>query len=168
MTTKQPETPQDLRQRAEELFKASEPVDPATLSPEETKQLYHELRVHQIELEMQNEELRSAQEELDASMSRYFDLYDLAPIGYMTISAKNIIQEANLAAATMFGVARSALVKEGIRQILPQEDQVLFYQHVEQCINTGASQKWDMRLVQAEGELFWAHLRVTPGQNGEY
>jgi len=166
MTTK-PLTAQDLRQRAEELFRASESLILETTTHDETKQLLHELRVHQIELEMQNEELRRAQEELDVSQARYFDLYDLAPVGYLTITDNNMIQEVNLAAATMFGVARSLLVNEGIRKILPKESQLIFYQYLKQCIEANSAQEWEMRLLRADGEQFWAHLQVTPGQNGE-
>lgn len=75
----------DLRKRAEAL--ASEaPQDSDALSPEAARRALHELRVHQIELEMQNEELSRAQEELEASRARYFDLYNLAPVGYFTLS----------------------------------------------------------------------------------
>ncbi|WP_051321638.1 PAS domain-containing hybrid sensor histidine kinase/response regulator [Chrysiogenes arsenatis] len=163
-----PVTAQDLRQRAEELFRSSENLIPASTSPEEMKQLFHELQVHQIELEMQNEELRRAQAELDASQARYFDLYDLAPACYVTITAKNIIQDVNLAAATMFGVVRSLLVNEGISRIMLRESQLTFSQHLRQCMETSTAQEWEMRLMRVGGELFWAHLQVTLGQNGEY
>jgi len=75
----------NLHRQAEE--KAAQMTEnQESLSPEETRQTFHELRVHQIELEMQNEELRTAHAELDAVRARYFDLYDLAPVGYCTIS----------------------------------------------------------------------------------
>src|SRR5512141_3521601 len=91
---------------------AHAPKDLEALSPEEARLLLHELRVHQIELEMQNEELRRTQLELNASQSRYFDLYDLAPVAYCTLSEKGLILQANLAAGAMLGQARSALVKQ--------------------------------------------------------
>jgi len=61
---------------------------------------------------MQNEELRRTQADLEASRARYFDLYDLAPVGYFTISERGLILEANLTAATLLGVARGALIKQ--------------------------------------------------------
>ena len=72
-----------LRERAEEVTRenAASPESHESLSPQETRQTLHELRVHQIELEMQNEELRRTQVELDGARARYFDLYDLAPVG---------------------------------------------------------------------------------------
>ena len=108
------------------------------LSPETTRLLLHELRVHQIELEMQNEELRRAQEELEASRARYFDLYDLAPVGYFTLSETGMILEANLTAATLLGVARGALVKQPLSHFIFREDQDIYYRHRRQLLETGA------------------------------
>ena len=74
----------DLRRRAEALL-AAEAILPEELSPAEATRLIHELRVHQIELEMQNEELRLSQARLEESRSKYADLYDFAPVGYLTL-----------------------------------------------------------------------------------
>ena len=101
-----------LRQRAEAKFSADKPPVQASRSPEATEQVLHELEVHQIELEMQNDELRRTQSELEAARARYFDLYDLAPVGYVTLSETGLILEANLTAAQMLGVDRRALVKQ--------------------------------------------------------
>ena len=102
----------ELRKQAEALAKqnaaqSSERLAP--MSPEATKLTLHELRVHQIELEMQNEELLRAQAELDATRERYFDLYDMAPVGYITVSENGLILEANLIATSILGVGRGAL-----------------------------------------------------------
>jgi PAS domain S-box-containing protein len=163
-----PLSPLDLRRRAEELFSESEAIIPESTSPEETKRILYELRVHQIQLEMQNEELRRTHEELDASQARYFDLYDLAPIGYLTLSDKKMIREVNLAAANMFNVARSKLLKEPISLILPKENQNIFYLNLKQCFETSAPQDWEMKMLRAGGSTFWAHLLATPALNGEY
>ena len=92
----------DLRQRAEEEIKA-ETLEPEAMSPAECVRLIHELRVHQIELEMQNEELRQAQDQLAESRDKYADLYDFAPVGYLTLDERGLIVEANLTAATHAG-----------------------------------------------------------------
>ena len=112
-------TPADLkqllRQQAEEKIWAKTPltsVSVASLTPEETQQLLHELQVHQIELEMQNEALRQSQDALEESRARYFDLFDLAPVGYFSISPQGIIHEANLTAAILLGVTHGDTVAE--------------------------------------------------------
>jgi len=116
-----------LRRRAEDVFpeKAAEmPENMEALSPVEARQMFHELRRVHHELEMQHEELRRALGELEVSRSRYFDLYDLAPVGYVILSEAGLILEANLAAATLLDVARSALVKTLLTLFLLPADMV--------------------------------------------
>jgi len=168
LTTKQPETPQQLRQRAEEQLRADEPKTTEPLSPEETKNLLHELQVHQIELEMQVEELRIKQSELDVARARYFDLYDLAPMGYLTFDKKGLILEANLAAATMLGVARKVLLQNLMSKFIFPEDQDIYYQQRKRIFESHAPQVWEMRMVRSDGSPFWAHLQATPAHNDEY
>ncbi len=111
----------DLRRRAEDAFlkkSAGRLENLEVLSPDQVRQTLHELQVHQIELEMQNEELRRAQRELEASQARYFDLYDLAPVGYCTLSEQGLILEVNLTAATLLGVTRSTLVKQPLTRFI--------------------------------------------------
>ena len=123
--------------------------------------------MHQIELEMQNVELRRAQAELADSRSRYFDLYDLAPVGYLTLSEQSMIREVNLAAATMLGVVRNSLVNEPVSCILHKGELNTFYRQCTLCHETNSPQVWEMRLLRAGGVPFWAHLQATPAQNGE-
>ena len=161
---KRPEQAAALRRRAEEAGRATEarlPKDGKALSPEEARLTLHELRMHQIELEMQNEELRRAQAELDAARARYFDLYDLAPVGYCTVSEKGIILEANLTAARMLGVERGALVKRPVSQFVLKEDQDIYYLHRRRLFETGAPQIRELQLVKKDGTVFWARMEAV-------
>jgi PAS domain S-box-containing protein len=158
----------DLRKQAEEIFREkaarmSENIE--ALSLEENRQILHELRVHQIELEMQNEELRRVQSELEASRARYFDLYDLAPVGYCTLNEQGLILEANLTAATLLGVARSALVKQRLTRFILPEDQDIYYRHRKQLFETGAPQVCELRMMKNDGAQFWGHLAAAAAQN---
>jgi len=153
-----------LRQRAEQIARenaVSSHKDVEALSPEEMRQVLHELRVHQIELEMQNEELRQIQVELEAAKSRYFDLYDLAPIGYCTLNKNGLILENNLTAAALLGVARSKLLKIPITRFIHKEDQDIYYLHLKQLFKTEKPQAADLRMVKEDGTIFWVHLAAT-------
>src|SRR4030043_2380825 len=103
-----------LRKKAEKKL-AKQTGKLHKLSAQDIEHLVHELGTHQIELEMQNEELRRAQEELEASRSRYSDLYDFAPVGYFTFNGQGLILEANLTAAREFGMERGRIIKQLFR-----------------------------------------------------
>ncbi len=121
--------------------------------------------MHQIELEMQNEELRRTQEELEVSRARYFDLYDLAPVGYFTLSEQGLILEANLTAAKLLGVARGALVKQPLSRFILREDQDIHYLHRKPLLETGAPQAWELRLLKKDAAPFWVQVEATTAQD---
>ena len=161
---------QALRWRAEDMVRkkaAQSPENIKAMSPEETRRILHELLVHQIQLEMQNEELRRAQTELDTARERYFDLYDLAPVGYCTLSEKGLILETNLTASTLLGVARGALTKHSISRFILQADQDIYYLHRQQLYSTGEPQVCELRMVKMDGTAFWAHLATTIVQDAD-
>jgi PAS domain S-box-containing protein len=164
MTDKTPDSAPTLRQRAEDKLTAESPAHPKALSLDETNRLVHELQVHQIELEMQNEELRRSQEELDASRALYFNLYDLAPIGYCTLSGNGLIQVANLTLCTLFGVGRSTLTSQRISRFILKEDQALFYLQRKQLLATREPQACELQMVKVDGTVFWARLAMTAAQ----
>jgi PAS domain S-box-containing protein len=164
-----PTSAADLRKQAEEKA-AQSSENSALLSPEQIQQTLHELRVHQIELEMQNEELRQSQTDLCASQARYFDLYDVAPIGYCTLSETGVILEANLTSANLLGVARGALVKHSLNGFIHQEDQDNYYSHRRQLFASYEPATWELRMVKKDGTAFWAGLdaAVVQEKNGEF
>ncbi len=146
-----------LRRQAEEKLKRLPPF-PEALSPEETRQALHELRVYQIELEMQNEELRKAQLQLEALRARYFDLYNLAPVGYCTIDAKGLIREVNLAAENLMGVAGGGLIAQPFTRFILKEDQDIYYLYQKQLKSKGEPLPCELRLTRLNGAVFWGHL----------
>ena len=143
-----------------------QPAGPSELSLDETQRLVHELRVHQIELEMQNQELRRAQGELEASRDRFVDLYDLAPVGYLTTSETGLILEANLTAATMLRAERGSLLKQPLSRFIIQEDQHVYYDHRQQLFETQTLQVYEMRMVRADGTWFHAHVEAVVAHTG--
>jgi PAS domain S-box-containing protein len=155
---------QELRDKAEtQLGKKvgfiSENI--AALTTKEIQQMLHELRVHQIELEMQNEELRQSHITLDNARVRYFDLYDMAPIGYLTLSEQSLILQANLTASSMLGIARTALIKQPISRIILWEDRDIFYLNRKRLLESGKAQSFELRTVKNDGSQFWASLVIT-------
>jgi PAS domain S-box-containing protein len=161
---------QALRKKAEEIARrktAQSSENLEAMSPEEVRQTLHELQVHQIELEMQNEELRRAQEELEAARARYFDLFDLAPIGYFTVSEAGLIMEVNLTAANMLGVTRGSLVKQPLTRFILPEDRDIYYRRRKLLFETGAPQMCEMRMVKKDAAPFWAQMEARLAQNAE-
>jgi len=156
---------QTLRRKAEALVRAEETATKGALTPEETGRLLHELQVHEIELEIQNEELRQAQVELETSRAQYYDLYDLAPVSYLTLSEKGLILKANLTAATLFGVKREALVLKPLSHFILDEDQTLYYLHRKKLLETGAPLACELRMVKKDGTIFWVLLEATAAQD---
>ncbi len=136
-------------------------------SPEKTRQLLHELRVHQIELEMQNDELRRIQLELEAARTRYFNLYDLAPVGYCTLDEQGQIVEANLTAATLLGVARDVLVTQPLSNFIFKDDQDVYYLLRKQLAKTDDLHTCELRMQKKDGMHFWSCLtfRAAPDAN---
>ncbi len=158
----------ELRLQAEETVQekaAQSPDNLEALRLDETRRMLHELQVHQIELEMQNEELRRARGELEASRARYFELYDLAPVGFLTVSEPGLILEANLAAAGLLGMARSTLVKQRISRFILAEDQTIYSRHRQELFETGARQVCTLRMLRSDTALFWARLEAATAQD---
>jgi PAS domain S-box-containing protein len=149
--------PSDLHKRAEGKLK-SQITQPKVISDKETKQLIHELHVHQIELEMQNDELRKAQEELEESRAKYSDLYDFAPVGYFTFDKDGLILEVNIAAANELGVKRSLLIDKPFRTYIVKEDRDIFDSHLRNVFKSDARQTCEIRLNRKDGIEFYAQL----------
>jgi PAS domain S-box-containing protein len=148
----------DLRSRAEKSLRRRS-VDFRASHDEDVENLIQELRVHQIELEMQNEELRNAQAELAESRDRYFDLYDLAPVGYFTLDEKGLILEMNLAGADLLGSDRAALINQRFSRFVSPGSQDAFYSHWKQSLRNDRKQICELELKRKSGQAFYAQLQ---------
>ena len=156
----------ELRSRAEKSLRRKAVV-PGASPDENVEKLIQELRVHQIELEMQNEELRNAQAELAESRDRYFDLYDLAPVGYFTLDGKGLILEMNLACSDLLGSDRAALIRQRFSRFVSPGFQDAFYAHWKQALKTGSKQVCELELKRKGGEAFYAQLQSVAVQENE-
>jgi|JI10StandDraft_1071094.scaffolds.fasta_scaffold86267_3 two-component system sensor histidine kinase/response regulator len=158
-----------LRSRAEAACRSSAGDSTrrrGVMSPDDLHQINHELEVHQIELEMQNDELRRAQELLDTAQARYFDFYDMAPVGFCTVGSTRLIEQANLTAAALLGMHRSALVHQNIARFIAPDDQDNFYLMRQRIIDTRQPQSCELRFVKQDNTQFWANLNAlaVPGE----
>ena len=151
----QPEHQDTLRTAAEtELARAPKPE----VKPRPAEELLHELEVHQIELEMQNEQLRQSQVELEKSRDRYVDFYDFAPVGYLTLNHEGMIDEINLTGAALFGVERGRLLCRRFAPFVAPEDQDVWYRHFLSVLTHDTKQSCELALQHGDGSRFFAQL----------
>ncbi|MFC1834576.1 PAS domain S-box protein [Thermodesulfobacteriota bacterium] len=125
---------------------------------EELQRLVHQLQVHQAELETQNEELRLAQEQLAESRDRYLDLYDFAPVGYLTLNEEGLILEANLTAANLLGSARGALIGRPFSRFVCRDRQDNYFLHRQQVFYAQTRHTCEIRLIKTDGTEFPAQM----------
>jgi PAS domain S-box-containing protein len=140
-----------LHSKAEKLL-SKHPQRTPKISQADTEKLIHELQVHQIELEMQNDELRRKQEKIEESRSRYVDLYDFAPIIYFIFDRKRRIIEANLTGAGLLGVPRSRLVGRPFTAFLDEESINPFLRHMTEVFSSSAKQFCELRIHRQKPE----------------
>ena len=140
----------NLRVRAEKLLTAGG-ADLRQLPPDDILELVHELQVHQIELEMQNEELRRAQETITETGNRYADLYDFAPVGYVTLDPQGLIVEVNLTGARLLGVARDTLLQKPFILFVAPEDRQAFHAYLRQLPAGVAPQSSELKINPQQG-----------------
>ena len=124
-----------------------------------------DLQIHQTELVAQNEELLRTQRDLEVSHDKYFELYDLAPAGYLTLGEHGLIINANLTAATMLGVDRQQLEKTPISRYIVKDDQDIFYHCRHELVKTGERQSCELRLLQTGGSPFRVQVVAVPLQD---
>lgn len=146
--------------------------EPQTKGPSHPAVLLHELHVHQIELEMQNETLRQAQVALEESRDRYVDLYEFAPVGYLTLTDAGLISEMNLTGAALLGVERNKLLQRRFAQFIVAGDRDRWHRFSSQVLHQtepGKNKNCELQLIGAGGMDFTAYLdcRYMKSGSGE-
>lgn len=164
---RKPKKVSQLRKRAEDALQGKT-GEQQELSINDARSLIHELQVHQIELEMQNEELRRAQKELEESRDRYSDLYDFAPVGYFSFDKNGLIIEVNLTGAKKLGVERNFLIKKPFSLFITIISKDVFYLHLRQVFSTGVRQTCELKLVDKKGVEFDVLLESLAVQEGNH
>jgi PAS domain S-box-containing protein len=142
------------------------------MSREEVGKLVQELRTHQIELEMQNEELRNTQEALENARNRYFRLYHNAPVGYVVLGSNNLINQSNLAFDKMIRREEEDLRGYSFADLLVTEDAHLFRSRFKSFLRNPSNNQMEVRLPTGKKEYIYAHLELSPyeeeiGENHE-
>jgi PAS domain S-box-containing protein len=153
----------ELRKKAQ-AFLASKPEQAAQKTDGysvDVRQLVHELETYQIELEMQNEDLRTTQQEFEKAHRRYTEFYDFAPIAFLTANEKGLILEANLTAGDMLGVMRGQLLNRRLSDFICPDDQDIFYLRWKKLVEMRQQQSYDLRLLRSDGALFHGQIDTT-------
>ena len=131
--------------------------------------LVHELQVHQVELEMQNRQLREMQQQLEESRSRYADLFDLAPVAYCLFDRNGLIEDCNLVAATMLRMNRTALIGNAFTRVVSVAEKQTFADHVARCFDEELRVTTDLTVViRGRGEVVLQVVSTPVVGNGSY
>ena len=158
----------DLRRLAEQRVQERKTKRTQPEPEQDTLRLVHELQVHQIELELQNEELVAARSEIQAGLERYADLYDFAPVGYFTLDDEGMIGQANITGANLLGVPRSLLVRHRLGQFVAPEESGRWDQHLVGVLRSAEKQTCELTFKREDNSTFYARLESIrldrPGQ----
>jgi PAS domain S-box-containing protein len=145
-----------------ELIRRLEALEEASKMDHELQTVLHDLHVHQEEVRAQNEQLLETKRSLEQSRDRYADLYDFAPIAYITLDAEGLVQEINLTGSTLLGNERSRILGSPFILYVQDQDRTLFLDHMRRCRNGEGSSndgvRGEMRMISRKGRLFPAHL----------
>ena len=148
---------QSLRAEAEAILGS---LSPNQMAAHPSEILMHELLVHKVELEMQIEELRMAHAELERARDHYYDLYEFAPVGYITLNRKGLITETNLRGAAFLGVDRAKLINQRFSKYIAEQDQDRWYRLFLNIMDhpKGKPLIVGLAMMRADGTLFSGHL----------
>ena len=156
----------ELRRRAEEQLQANAPEASLSLTGGETQRHVHELEVHQIELEMQNSELRLARDEVETELENYTDLYDFAPVGYVTLDLNEIIHAVNLTGATLLGSERTRLIGRSFGQFIANEARQRFSEFLRKVFVSQTKEACELALLKGENQALFVQIEAVASASG--
>lgn len=149
---------EDLRRKAEKLLSKKGIKGKQILSHADALEIVHELQVHQIELEMQNEELRRTQQEAEESRNKYTDLYDFAPIGYFTFDKDGTVMDSNLAGAAILGVEKCGMVNRRFQIYVAHDSLNIFNTFCKRVFETDTRQTCEIKLMKNMAQIIYAQI----------
>lgn len=158
----------NLRAKAEaKIREKSSLIEKLTL--EDSKSLLHELEVHQVELEMQNEELREAQQRLEDVRDQYTDLFDFAPIGYLVLNEKSVIKNINLTGCDLLGIERSLVIGKPFSVYISNGESRTLFLNLRKAFATGIMDSFEIEIKHTNKGNFTALLQgvITKDQKKE-
>jgi PAS domain S-box-containing protein len=158
----------ELRMRAKERLheqaRAGKP--PASQHADNPQRLLHELQVHQVELQLQNEQLEAARAWIEAALGSYTELYDFAPVPYLTLGPTGAIVEANLAGARLLGVERARLLDKRLGAFVAEADRGRFAAFLKSAFATASDVQCEVVLVAKDGTGSTVEIRATLANDG--
>jgi PAS domain S-box-containing protein len=157
---------EELRKRAEEMLNKLSQDNDVTF-PKEIKRLLHELQVYRVELEMQNDELRITQNELEKSRNRFADLYDYAPIGYFTLTGKAEIVMLNITAGRILGYHRNDLAGKNLSNYIAKADRDLFYIFLNHVFSSTQKQTTEVKFINKKNIPIFVQLEAVLVDTGD-
>ncbi len=155
-----------LRERAEKVL-SQNPDAIRKIPVQDITRLIHELQVHQVELDMQNDELRKAQAEIELSRAKYVDLYDFAPVGYFTLTSTGKIEEVNLTGAKLLGGEKMNLVNRDFRRFIAPEFRKLFDSHHSEVLASDSIVRCELRLTRRASDPLDVSLESLSVKSGD-
>ncbi|MDO8869681.1 MAG: histidine kinase dimerization/phosphoacceptor domain -containing protein [Methanobacteriaceae archaeon] len=151
----------NLRRKAEKSLRHNKEYNTPSIAFKDISNLIHEIQVHHIELEIQNEELRNSQIALESMNRKYFDFYNFAPIAYFSCDKKGIISDVNLEGASLLGLERNNLFNSAFIRFLTQDSRRIFHLHMKKVCDTLETERCNLEMIKSNGLQFHAHLETV-------
>ncbi len=156
---------EELRRRAEKRLQKNKQKVTSLPKPAELQRLVHELEVHQIELELQNEALQQARSDLEAYLSEYTDLYDFAPVSYFTLDSGGLILKVNLTGVRMLGVERPRLVNQHFGRFVTAQSRHIFTAFLAKAFQSQSQQTIELELQKEGSGTFFVHIEARVSED---